>query len=235
MSFWCKHIAALLLFSLVTLVSCGQANNKVFQVLEDMNMLYAEVENPFTVNIAGIDPKDVRVIYSGNGELRTLAKGHYTLLPHYYKNESDTVYIITYVKGTFYDSSIYRLRQVPDPDIFLIAQEQISPNFIPLRDISLIDSVSVYHNHARNFPLDYLKYRILKYKLIYYTNFNYQTSTFGQATEFEASGCKIPKEVKDLLKNAKIGDAVKIEILEILGPGQIGILDHHLINHHEII
>lgn len=203
-----------LLFLMVFLVNNAitqNTNNVVAISLNKMNVVYAGIDNPLTIAVAGI-PTDKIVVTADKGTLSGI-NGNYILSVPYLKN--DTVKDITitiYFKSPDGNQNeiakqVLRVKQVPKPEVYF--GEKKDGDKITKDELNATDSIKVL---MKDFVFDELQYTVKRYKLIF-------IPLGGNAQPFETKNVVFNSDIKTAISKAVPGDIIMVYDIYATYPG----------------
>jgi len=186
-------------------------NNVVAISLNKMNVVYAGIDNPLTIAIAGI-PSDKIVVTADKGTLSG-NNGNYILSLPYLKNDTvKNITITIYFKSPDGNQNeiakrVLRVKQVPKPEVYF--GEKKDGDKITKDELNATDSIKV---QMKDFVIDELQYTVKRYKLIF-------VPRGGNAQPFETKNVVCNSDIKAAFSKAVPGDIIMVYDIYATYPG----------------
>jgi gliding motility-associated protein GldM len=185
---------------------------------DNMNVLFAGLENPVSVSVPGITPENTFVSATNGIQIKSLGKGKYVATVTGNAKEGAVI-----VKAKMQDGSIkqmgqmlYQLRRVPTPKFRFGSLEQGT------YDKSVIMAQQNAYAFLEDFYFKGVKYQVVKFHATLVSSKSILTpdlSVNGSSTT----------QLKGILKSAKSGDVLCIDQIRVSGPnGEVSLKDFTL-------
>lgn len=180
--------------------------------LDRINLVYKGLNNPITVDVMDVNPKDICLKLSCGRALKDTSNPHYyyILLDSAYNDERDLT-ISVFTKNSFDSLELqgtheYSIRPLPKPTLMLGSIENNG-----LCHLGLIRSASFVFANLKNFQYTGVKYMVKSYSILW-------TRTNGEKLTFEGEGPAIPIDIKRAFQFAKSGDSFTLKDVKVIGP-----------------
>ena len=179
----------------------GQASTAI--ALPEMNVLYIGYPNQITVSASGVGAEKINInVSGGGGSVRQTAPGKFTVNV---SQQSDNCVITAVADGKTIGSSVFRVRQMPDPTATVGGQE--SGAYVNAATLSAQGGVGAY---IKNFPLN-LKYTVISFNAV-------GADEDGNVLTKPCPGNSFTQDARNMIKKMKSGDILTIEQIYCTGP-----------------
>lgn len=178
---------------------------------DELNVLYVGLDNPMSISVAGVDPKNVQVSVSPAGivQLSKTGKQYLARVPAKTANKV-TISVTAKVgdRSVSMGSKEFKIRNVPRPT-FKIGPIDFSG---PVR-LTELKAQTVALADLENFVYESVKYQVVSFKFVYLS----KRKGYG---EVPVSGARIDG-IKGALANLAPGDFVQFSEIRAKGPGGV--------------
>jgi len=172
-----------------------------------MNMLYIGVDNPISIAVPGVNPRDITASMSAG----SLAKSGGNYVAKMRKPGNATIS----VSAKLSDGSsrnvgkmVYRVRKLPKPEARLGTYE--SGRVVPKPALQAVGALNV--GMGPEFAFEGLKFRITGFQFIY-------VPRRGDAAAYSAKGPRLSGAMRGAIAKARKGDKIIIDRIRVTGPG----------------
>jgi len=172
-----------------------------------MNMLYIGVDNPISIAVPGVNPRDITASISAG----SLGRSGSNYVAKMTRPGDATIS----VSAKLSDGSsrnvgrmVYRVRKLPKPEARLGTYE--SGRVVPKNALMAVGALNV--GMGPEFAFEGLKFRITGFQFIY-------VPRRGDAAAFSTNGPRLSGPMRGSIQKAKRGDKIIIDKIRVTGPG----------------
>ncbi len=192
-----KHL--LLAFFLVSVIFKSYGQKFAVVAPTKNNFLYAGLENPLAIAVPGVDANSI-LVKAENGHIEKVGDVNYSIVPDPgFRQATIEVFSVNNENDTVsHGKALFRVLQIPMPDLFLCNQK-----------IHQSDTISIRKGELRAMPI--LEYR--------HENFDYEVLT--NIVSFAISFKKENELIKRAVKGYKIPVDIINELISISEPTKV--------------
>ncbi|MCB9246052.1 MAG: gliding motility protein GldM [Flavobacteriales bacterium] len=173
-----------------------------------MNMLYIGVENPISIAVPGVNPRDITASISSG----TLRRDGSNWVADVQQPGNATISVSAKLSdgsSRTVGSMVYRVRRLPKPEA---KWGTIESGGAPIPKSALLAQAQITAGMGAEFAFEGLRYTVTNYQFIF-------APRRGEAAVLNGNGPAIQAGMKNLIQRASRGDRVLVDKIRANGPG----------------